>query len=153
MGMFLDAIIEVSQKPLALEKRGKDHLYGDYIYSVESKGGGPASTLVAAIKRVQYFEAMRQDKHIGFKGLDEWFESLAIFVVDPVAMPRDVDGQTIILDRRKRLCAQVDSSVIEDVSMCLPRHTTSQMVDLGWCSHHWHNPLCSTNSSCLHIVA
>ena len=72
VGTFLDTIIEVSQKPVASEKRGRDH--GEYIDLVESKGGGPASTLVAAIKMVQEFEAMRQEKNIEFKGLDEWFE-------------------------------------------------------------------------------
>ena len=102
--LFLDTIIEVSQKPLASGKRGKDHLYGDSIHSVESKGGVPTSTFQAGLKVVQEFEAMRQDNNIEFKGLDAWSESMAMFVVDLVAMTGDVDGQTTIFDRRKRLC-------------------------------------------------
>ena len=76
--LFLDTIIEVSQKPLAPEKQGKDHLYGDSIHSVESKGGGPGSTFLAGLKVVPEFEAMRQDNNIEFKGLDEWSESMAM---------------------------------------------------------------------------
>ena len=88
VGMFRDTLIELSQKPLAPEKRGKDHLYGDSIDSVESKGGGPASTLVAAIRMVQEFEAMRQDKNIDCKGLDERFESYIYKVHTPSRINR-----------------------------------------------------------------
>ena len=44
---------------------------------------------------------MRKEQEIEFKGLDEWFESLAMFVVDPEAMSRDADVQTRILEQRE----------------------------------------------------
>ena len=47
---------------------------------------------------------MRKELNIEFKGLDEWFESLAIFVVDLVAMSRDVDVQARVLEKPKQLC-------------------------------------------------
>ena len=37
-----------------------------------------------------------------------------MFVVDPVAMARDVDGQATLLDRRKQLCG--DKYVVRKLS-------------------------------------
>ena len=67
---------------------------------MESKGGGPESTLVAAIKMCKSFKATRRDENIELKGLYEWFEPLAIFVVDRVAVTRDVDSQESMHHRR-----------------------------------------------------
>ena len=88
---------------------GKNRLFGDSVAFVGTEIGvakkSKGSTILsAAVKLVEGFDAMRQEQEIESKGLDEWFESPAMFVVDPEAMSRDADVQTRILELRKKLC-------------------------------------------------
>ena len=72
---------------------GKNCLFGDSVAFVGTK--------IGVAKKSEEFDAMRKEQEIEFKGLDEWFESLAMFVVDPEAMSRDADVQTRILEQRE----------------------------------------------------
>ena len=88
---------------------GKNRLFGDSVALVGTKIGvakkSKGSTVLStAVRVVEEFDAMRKEQGIEFKGLDEWFESLAMFVVDPEAMSRAVDVQTRILEQRKKNC-------------------------------------------------
>ena len=129
---FLSCVQAAQMKPVAEGEAdsGKNRLFGGSVASVGTKVGVAnkskgSTVLSAAVKVVEEFDAMLKEPEIEFKGLDEWFESLAMFVVDPEAMSKDRDVQTRILEKHKRLwqqvhAAQTKSPVVEDVWQ---RHT------------------------------
>ena len=88
---------------------GKNRLFGEWAALVGTKIGMAkkstgSTVLSAAVTLVEEFDAMHKEQEIKFKGLNEWLESLAMFVVDPEAMSRAVDVQTRILEQRKKNC-------------------------------------------------
>ena len=108
---FLSTVLATLVKPVvaAEAESGKNRLFGDSFASIGRKAGVAKRSkgcyvVSAAIKLAEEFDGMCKEYNIEFKGLDEWVESLAMFVVAPVAMSRDVDVQTCIMEKHKQLC-------------------------------------------------